>query len=94
MWPSCLSSSNVSTIICSVITSYSIHYTKLYDLWQYKEAGTYLGYVDLKKNDAGQWNVTIPKNAKSGDTIHIIAESKDDGSPVMTRYQRIIVTVK
>ena len=63
-------------------------------LWQYKEAGTYAGTVELKKNDSGQWSMVIPESANSGDTIHVIVESKDDGDPVMTRYQRVIVTVK
>jgi len=36
----------------------------------------------------------VPKDAKSGDTIHIIAEVKDDGKFNLKRYQRVIVTVK
>lgn len=63
-------------------------------LWQYQEAGTYLGAIELKSELNGEWFFTVPDNAKPGDTIHIIAQVKDDGSPIMTRYQRVIVTVK
>lgn len=62
-------------------------------LWQYPEAGTYNGLIALAKTESGQWRFTIPNNAKHGDTIHIIAQAKDNGSPAMTHYQRIIVTV-
>jgi hypothetical protein len=63
-------------------------------LWYYKEASIYSGSIEIKTHDTGQWTFTIPEDAKVGDTLHIIAESQDDGSPSMTRYQRIIVTVK
>lgn len=36
----------------------------------------------------------VPKDAKPGDTLHIIAEVKDDGKFNLKRYQRVIVTVK
>jgi hypothetical protein len=36
----------------------------------------------------------IPSSVKRGDTIHIIVEAIDNGVPALTRYQRIILTVK
>lgn len=36
----------------------------------------------------------IPSDAKSGDTIHIIAEVKDNGKSNLKHYQRIIITVR
>ncbi|NSG88577.1 hypothetical protein [Blautia faecis] len=36
---------------------------------------------------------TVPEDAKSGDTIHIIMEGVDGGTNPVA-YQRVIVTVK
>lgn len=70
--------------------------------WQYREAGTYAGQVRLARGTAraagGVSNlsnsVTVPSDAKPGDTIHIIAEVTDAGSPTLTRYGRFILTVR
>lgn len=37
---------------------------------------------------------TVPEDAKSGDTIHIIMEGVDGGGTNPVVYQRVIVTVK
>jgi hypothetical protein len=37
---------------------------------------------------------TVPEDAKSGETIHIIAEVQDDGVHGLKHYQRVILTVK
>ncbi|WP_353480640.1 hypothetical protein [Haliscomenobacter sp.] len=37
--------------------------------------------------------LNIPKTAKKGETIHLIVEGKDAGSPALIRYQRLIVEV-
>lgn len=37
---------------------------------------------------------TVPEDAKSGDTIHIIMEGVDGGGTNPVAYQRVIVTVK
>jgi hypothetical protein len=42
----------------------------------------------------GPTTLRIPADAKSGDTIHIIAEATDDGTLPLTRYARAVVTVK
>ncbi|SDM24736.1 Protein of unknown function [Catalinimonas alkaloidigena] len=62
--------------------------------WQYQEAGTYPGNVTLLKPEQTQAAVTVPADAKPGQTIHLILEGTDGGSPALTRYQRVIVTVK
>ncbi len=36
----------------------------------------------------------VPADAKAGDTIHLIAEVTDSGKPPLTRYARVIVTVR
>jgi hypothetical protein len=61
--------------------------------WQYKEVGTCQGEVVINANN-NTAEVTIPASAKSGDTIHIIVEAEDNGSPALTRYQRVVFTVK
>jgi hypothetical protein len=62
--------------------------------WQYREPGTYSGAVAIRDLGKGLASVVIPADAKSGDTIHFIAEVTDDGKPPLTRYARVIVTVR
>ncbi len=64
-----------------------------YRWWQYREAGTYGGTVDIR--DAGNPNAsfTVPNDAGTGQTIHVICEVADDGTPPLTRYQRVIVEI-
>jgi hypothetical protein len=61
--------------------------------WHYQEAGTGIGKVIIS-NMGNTATVTIPSNAKSGSTFHIIVQGKDDGLPALTRYKRVIITVK
>lgn len=61
--------------------------------WQYGEADTYGGEVELTSQQEGQVSFTIPEDVKPNDTIHIIAEARDQGDHPITRYQRVIVTV-
>lgn len=61
--------------------------------WQYKEVGTCKEEVLIAQN-GNSAEITIPASAKSGDTIHIILEAEDNGTPVLTRYQRVILKVK
>lgn len=63
-----------------------------YHWWQYEQAGTCPAQVTI--DDASKPDVTIriPDNASSGETLHLICEVTDDGTPPLTRYQRVIVT--
>ncbi len=61
--------------------------------WQYQEAGTSAEKLVIV-TDGKQASVKIPANAAAGDTFHLIAEGTDNGSPMLTRYQRIVLTVK
>ena len=61
--------------------------------WQYPEPGTYAGTVEIDEADEAVAEVTIPQNAKAGDTIHMIGEVTDSGKPPLTRYVRVILSV-
>ena len=62
--------------------------------WQYTEADSYEGIVEIQNDRQVQASVVIPKDTESGETIHIICEVTDDGVPALTRYQRVVITVK
>jgi hypothetical protein len=61
--------------------------------WQFN-VGSYPGKVAIANADSLQTRVTVPKNAVAGQTIHLILEARDNGTPVLTSYQRVIVTVR
>lgn len=64
-----------------------------YSWWQYKEASTYPGSLTIENSSKKETSFTVPADAEKGQSIHIICEVTDNGSPVLTRYQRLIVTV-
>ena len=61
--------------------------------WQYEEAGTYPGRVEVSDSTVLATSLRVPADAAPGSTIHLILEATDDGTPALTRYQRVIVTV-
>ncbi len=65
-----------------------------YSWWQYVEAGTYQNAVTIEGQYEQSASFIVPAEAKTGDTIHIILEVTDNGSPNLKKYQRVIVTVK
>jgi len=38
-------------------------------------------------------SMQVPADATAGQTIHLILEATDNGTPALTRYQRIVVSV-
>lgn len=62
--------------------------------WQYFEVDSYAGRVTIEDAGKNKASLRIPADAKAGDTIHLILEVKDSGTPTLTRYQRVIVTVQ
>nr|HMP31948.1 DUF1593 domain-containing protein [Saprospiraceae bacterium] len=60
--------------------------------FQYPEAGTYKEMVNLSTENYPSITFTAPKVDKD-ETIHIILKVTDKGSPSLSRYLRIIVTV-
>ena len=61
--------------------------------WQF-QVGTYHGKVDIANANTERIKLKIPKDAVAGQTIHIIFEATDNGSPSLTAYQRIVIIVK
>jgi hypothetical protein len=55
--------------------------------------GSYPGEVDIDTPGASATKLHIPADAAPGQTIHLMLEATDSGTPALTRYQRIIVTV-
>ena len=57
--------------------------------------GSYKGNnIVIQNTDQAKATLTIPAESKPGDTLHIICEVTDNGTPALTSYKRIIVTVK
>jgi len=65
-----------------------------YRWWQYQEANTYKGSIQIKNASAQNASLTVPADAQPGQTIHIICEVTDTGSPPLTRYQRVVIEIK
>jgi hypothetical protein len=65
-----------------------------YRWWQYAEAGSYDGKINIQHPNEKKAAFTIPKDAKPGQTIHVILECKDNGVPSLTRYQRVVVQIQ
>jgi len=64
-----------------------------YRWWQYREAGSYDGSVEIL--DAGKQDASfaVPGDAHRGNTMHVICEVTDNGTPSLARYQRVIVEI-
>lgn len=59
----------------------------------YKEPGTYPGTIVLEGDRSPCCKVNIPSDA-SGTVIHLILELTDRGTPSLTAYRRVVITVK
>lgn len=64
--------------------------TLSFSWWQDKTASDYKGEVTFE--NSGSNKVTIPSIAVSSkQTLHIVLEVSDNGSPKLTRYKRVII---
>lgn len=61
--------------------------------WQYVDAGTHKGTVALQGPNTADLTFMAPTVTKP-ETIHLILQVTDNGSPVLDGYQRVIVTVQ
>jgi hypothetical protein len=62
--------------------------------WQYQDAGSYPGDVAIANAASLDASVQIPSDARPEQTIHVILEATDVGTPSLTRYQRIVLTIQ
>lgn len=65
-----------------------------YSWWQYEEADTYKGVVKIQNSNNEEASFTVPNDVESGETIHVVCEVTDDGTPQLTRYQLVVITIK
>jgi hypothetical protein len=61
--------------------------------WQWKDVDTYPGQVTLSNPTSLATSMQVPTDATTGQTIHLILEATDNGTPALTRYQRVVVSV-
>jgi hypothetical protein len=61
--------------------------------WLYNDAGTYSGDINISDPAALTTTFRIPNDVKPWQTINVILEVTDSGTPSLTRYQRVVVTV-
>jgi len=62
--------------------------------WWHYRVGSYPGEVVIENPTATTLEFTVPADAAPGQTIHLILEATDNGSPPLTRYQRVILTTQ
>lgn len=60
---------------------------------QWKDVGTYPGQVTFSNPTSLATSIQVPTDATAGQTIHLILEATDNGTPALTRYQRVVVSV-
>jgi hypothetical protein len=62
-----------------------------YRWWQYCEAGSYKGKIEIQSGDNQDASFTMPGDVRKGETIHVICDVTDSGTPPLTRYQRVVI---
>lgn len=61
--------------------------------WQYGDADSYPGTINFSTSNSLTTTFQVPADAVAGQTIHLLIQATDDGSPALTSFQRVIVTV-
>ena len=61
--------------------------------WRWKDVDTYPGDVTLVDPTALSTCLRVPDDAKPGQTIQLVLEATDSGTPALTRYGRVVVSV-
>jgi hypothetical protein len=92
--PLAISAAPGSTIHVQAEVSDPDHNSVKTTWWQYNDAGTYPGDVAFSDATAPTTTLRVPADAKPGQTIHLILEATDSGTPALTRYQRVVLTIQ
>ena len=64
-----------------------------YRWWVYGEAGSYKRAITIKDAASPKATIQVPRDA-TGENFHVILTLTDDGTPPLTSYRRIVVSVK
>jgi hypothetical protein len=62
--------------------------------WQDKTAGTYQGALRFSSESSSVISFRVPNDATSSQSIHIVLEGTDNGTPPLTRYRRVVIQLK
>ena len=62
--------------------------------WQYLEAGSYDDRLEIEGSNSAHASIIVPEEGVSGQTIHLILAVRDSGSPSLTRFVRVIITIE
>lgn len=63
--------------------------------WWYFPVGTYDNdNLSVDDPSSAETTFTVPQDAKSGETIHLVLQAVDHGSPKLTKYLRSVITVQ
>jgi TonB-dependent SusC/RagA subfamily outer membrane receptor len=81
---------NLDMVKFSELASKFPKYSALW--WQYEEAGTYDGIIPVSNPNEEEISFIAPAVDKPA-TIHLILEVTDKGSPALTAFARVIITV-
>lgn len=60
--------------------------------WCWNDAGDYKGQVHLEPSGNGV-SFIVPDDAKPDDRIQLIAEATDNGTPALTRYEKVVLLI-
>jgi hypothetical protein len=61
--------------------------------WRWKDVDTYPGEVSLSGPSLPVTRLQVPNDAMPGQRIQLVLEATDNGTPALTRYQRLVVSV-
>ena len=62
--------------------------------WRWKDVDSYPGDVIISNPEARAAVLHVPNDALPGQTIQLVLEGTDDGTPALTRYERVVVLVR
>lgn len=92
--PAAISAAPGSTVSLQVAVSDPDHNSVRASWWQYTDAGTYPGDIAFSDPSALTTTFRVPEDARPGQTINVIIEATDNGTPPLTRYQRVVITIR
>ncbi|AHG88959.1 protein of unknown function DUF1593 [Gemmatirosa kalamazoonensis] len=61
--------------------------------WRWKDVDTYPGDASPAEPTAPVTHLRVPDDALPGQTIQLVLQATDDGTPPLTSYRRVVVTV-